>query len=178
MAKPRHKPEVIARTPSPDAGLSAPAKGRAHPLADDLVTQFGLDKPGVGRALIEIQRMRSWGVTITPKIAANCIAHFVELYRRIERLQQERLDRTTHNSVVYYMRLGDRVKIGVTINLASRMADIRPEELMAAEPGDRSIEQARHRQFAHLRTSGEWFRLEAPLTDFIEALREVEAESA
>jgi hypothetical protein len=166
----------MAHSPQPTAGLSAPEKGRAHALADDLVSQFGLDRPGLGRALMHIQKMREWGVKITPEIATKCIAHFVQIHERLERLEQARIARRSRTSVVYYMRLGDRVKIGVTTNLTARLASVRPEELMATEPGDRSIEQARHRQFAHLRTSGEWFKLEAPLTDFIDALREVEAD--
>lgn len=177
MAKTRPRAEVVARAPNLAAGLSAPAKGRAHHLADDLAAQFGLDKPGVGRALIEIQRMRGWGVTITPEIASKCIAHYVQAQEHMDRLDQERLARISRDSVVYYMRLGNRVKIGVTSNLARRLEAVRPEELLATEPGDRAIEQARHRQFADLRTHGEWFRLETPLAEFIEALREVEAEA-
>lgn len=48
------------------------------------------------------------------------------------------------NSVVYYMRIGNRVKIGFTTNLARRLIYINPEELLATEPGDNGLEQRRH----------------------------------
>lgn len=77
--------------------------------------------------------------------------------------------------LVYYMRIGNRVKIGWTKNLKGRLKSIFPEELMAVEYGGQAVEAERHGQFADLRTRGEWFRLEYPLTDHIAALREEEA---
>lgn len=77
--------------------------------------------------------------------------------------------------VVYYMRIGNRVKIGWSTSLASRLASINPEELMATEPGDRELEKLRHQQFRALRTHGEWFRMEPPLLDHI---RQVKGRSA
>lgn len=73
--------------------------------------------------------------------------------------------------VVYYMRIGNRVKIGWSTNLPSRLASINPEELMATEPGDRRLESLRHREFGPLRTHGEWFRLEGRLVEHIDRLR-------
>ncbi len=73
--------------------------------------------------------------------------------------------------VVYYMRIGDRVKIGTSASLAQRLETINPEELMATERGDRRVESRRHRQFADLRVHGEWFRLEGALIQHIDALR-------
>lgn len=73
--------------------------------------------------------------------------------------------------VVYYVRIGNRCKIGYTTNMANRMATINPEEILATEPGTVDLEQIRHREFARLRTHGEWFRLEDPLTSHIERLR-------
>lgn len=68
------------------------------------------------------------------------------------------LDPRQHNGVVYYVRFGDRIKIGTTINLASRMTAIPHDEILATEVGGRDIEQRRHRQFGHCRIHGEWFR--------------------
>lgn len=62
--------------------------------------------------------------------------------------------------VVYYLRNGDRVKIGTTSNPRQRFAAIWHEELVAFERGNRAVERARHAQFAEDRFSGsEWFRL-------------------
>lgn len=62
--------------------------------------------------------------------------------------------------VVYYIRMGSRVKIGRTVDLAKRMKTFaaHPDQLLAVEPGvivegvDR--ETQRHREFAHLRVAG------------------------
>lgn len=53
-------------------------------------------------------------------------------------------------SVVYYVRLGDRVKIGYTIHLRERVSQFRVERdaLLAVEPGWREKEAERHAQFA------------------------------
>jgi hypothetical protein len=75
--------------------------------------------------------------------------------------------------VVYYMRIGNRVKIGWSTSLAARLAAINPEELMATEPGGRKLERLRHNEFREFRTHGEWFRLEGLLASHIEALQEV-----
>jgi hypothetical protein len=75
--------------------------------------------------------------------------------------------------LVYYMRIGNRVKIGTTGNLKSRLSTINPEELMATEPGGRERERARHDQFKELRTHGEWFRLEEPLVSYMEKLKKL-----
>lgn len=75
------------------------------------------------------------------------------------------------DEVVYYMRIGNRVKIGWSTNLPGRLATINPEELMAVEPGGLAMERCRHRQFEGLHTHGEWFRLTGPLIEHIERLR-------
>lgn len=72
---------------------------------------------------------------------------------------------------VYYARLGNRIKIGYTLNLHQRMAVFQPEEVMATEPGGITVEAKRHEQFARLRVSGEWFRYEDELVEHVEELR-------
>lgn len=72
--------------------------------------------------------------------------------------------------VVYYMRLGNRAKIGTTRNLRKRISAIQPEDCMAYEAGDRALEARRHRQFAHLRVSGEWFDLQPDLVRHVNGL--------
>lgn len=83
-------------------------------------------------------------------------------------LARERIrEQQVHPSVVYYMRVGNRVKIGFTTNLTARLAAIVPEEVMATELGGRLLEETRHRQFADLWVAREWFRLEEPLISHI-----------
>ena len=60
--------------------------------------------------------------------------------------------------VVYYIRYGDRIKIGTSGNPRSRLASQRFDELLAFERGDRLVEQRRHAQFAgHRILRTEWF---------------------
>lgn len=73
--------------------------------------------------------------------------------------------------VVYYLRFGDRVKIGTTGNPKQRFAAIRHEDLLALEPGDRKMEQRRHVEFAADRLgSSEWFALSADIRAHVDAL--------
>lgn len=66
--------------------------------------------------------------------------------------------------VVYYLRNGDRMKIGTTANPRQRFAAIWHEELVAFERGGRALERRRHDQFAADRFAGsEWFRLSRAL---------------
>lgn len=62
--------------------------------------------------------------------------------------------------VVYYLRFGDRVKIGTTSNPRQRFAALLHEEVLAFELGDRTVEQRRHVEFADDRLgTSEWFAL-------------------
>lgn len=65
-------------------------------------------------------------------------------------------------SVVYYLRKGDRIKIGWSGNLSARMRALRPDALLAVEPGCMHLETGRHHQFAEHRLPNtgdgdEWF---------------------
>lgn len=73
--------------------------------------------------------------------------------------------------VVYYMRLGNRAKIGTSRNLKARISVIQPEDCMGYEMGDRKLERKRHAQFAHLRVSGEWFMIGSDLVRHVNSLR-------
>jgi len=73
--------------------------------------------------------------------------------------------------VVYYLRQGDRVKIGTTANPKQRFAAIRHEEVLAFERGDRRRERRRHQEFADARFTGsEWFRITPALAAHIDVL--------
>lgn len=73
--------------------------------------------------------------------------------------------------VVYYLRFDVRVKIGTSASPRARLSAIRHDELLAFEPGGRTLEQRRHREFADLREGGEWFTLTGALRVHVEALR-------
>jgi hypothetical protein len=62
--------------------------------------------------------------------------------------------------LVYYLRLGDRVKIGTTATPRQRFAALPHDEVLAFERGDRELEQRRHIEFAADRLgASEWFGL-------------------
>jgi hypothetical protein len=72
---------------------------------------------------------------------------------------------------VYYVRCGHLIKIGYTADLGQRFTTIRPNEVLALEPGGQDVETRRHRQFAELRASGEYFHPGPALQSHIVGLR-------
>jgi hypothetical protein len=80
-------------------------------------------------------------------------------------------DRETSQQVVYYVRFGDRVKIGTTGDFAQRITQLPCDAVLALEPGGYELERVRHRQFTDLHVTCEWFRYEEPLLSHIAGLR-------
>lgn len=75
-------------------------------------------------------------------------------------------------AVVYFVRAGDKVKIGFSRNLRRRMIDLQNAspielELIHTMPGSTFTEHKLHVQFSNQRAGGEWFRYEGPIADFI-----------
>lgn len=89
-----------------------------------------------------------------------------------------RRDAQRAQSVVYYLRLGQYIKIGYTENMQERLKALRVYDdtqgaVLATEPGGRREERARHLQFADLRVNRrrEDFKAEDSLMRHIEAVR-------
>ncbi|WP_354569943.1 GIY-YIG nuclease family protein [Glaciihabitans sp. UYNi722] len=75
--------------------------------------------------------------------------------------------------VVYYIRFGDRIKIGTSGNPRLRLASLPYDEILAFERGDRRLEQRRHAQFAgHRIPRTEWFELHEALEQHVRELGE------
>lgn len=77
-----------------------------------------------------------------------------------------------HSAVVYFLAMGNRVKIGLTTNLEKRMSTlaVSRDSVNLTLDGGRDLEAALHQHFTSLRVNGtEWFRLEPPLSDYIAA---------
>jgi hypothetical protein len=82
-------------------------------------------------------------------------------------------ERSDQAAIVYYIRRGALIKIGTTVQPHKRFAALLPEEILSFEPGDRAVEQTRHRQFAHLRVGRtEHFRITPALLEHAQAMRE------
>ena len=77
-------------------------------------------------------------------------------------------------SLVYYVRIGEHIKIGYSTNLKQRISQLRlqPAALLATEPGGREREKERHRQFSADRivSNREDFTLSPRLLAHIDAL--------
>lgn len=182
----QHREVLFSGNPNPHQSQRV----RQHPVARHLMEQFGEDDPMLVKVLCKLEEFARFNVEITPQVVDNVIAW----YRRDEALirqgvfayrpaaKQTYRERpgapknrfagiTTDQPVVYYARIGNRVKIGTTTDLSARMRDINPEELMVAEYGGLGRERERHQRFAELRTHGEWFRLEGELVEHIEKLQ-------
>lgn len=85
-----------------------------------------------------------------------CRRHYdVVTSRYVGNIQLRSGFRKQANAVVYYVRIGDHIKIGFTTQLKSRMYSlyVEPLDLLATEPGGRTLEADRHRQFAAERVS-------------------------
>lgn len=79
-----------------------------------------------------------------------------------------------HESVVYFLRNGPRVKIGFTTNLWVRLATLclRPTNVMLLLEGGQDLEDALHERFAaHRQERTEWFELVPELREYINAMR-------
>lgn len=77
------------------------------------------------------------------------------------------------NAVVYYLQVGDHIKIGCTVNIKQRLTGYPlNRRLLATEPGYELEEAHRLTQFAEFRDMGrEWFRPGPRLVDHINRLR-------
>lgn len=78
---------------------------------------------------------------------------------------------------VYFISDGTAIKIGVALNVTKRLGSLqtghhRPLTVLATIPEEGTTEYDLHQRFAHLRISGEWFRPEPELTDFIQGLKD------
>ena len=79
--------------------------------------------------------------------------------------------RAVRVEVVYYIRSGERIKIGTSANPRQRLGSLHFEELLAFEPGGRGLEQRRHAEFAsHRVPRSEWFAVHPELAEHIAVL--------
>jgi len=165
---------------------------RRTPSLHDVHRPDGPSRPGAARgfqlkglqgvtgdepALFEISRaaveMMAAGVEMDD--AATAIAVKLGRARHAEMLQREfpLPPPPPKPGVVYYIRRGNLIKIGTTVELRSRMQALLPNEVLATEPGDAKLEKKRHQQFSSTKVPGqrEWFEPSDALTTHIAAVR-------
>lgn len=98
-----------------------------------------------------------------------------EWRREDQQYEAEKAALRQHNDgFVYYLRVGERIKVGYSVDVKRRMRAYPPgSQLLAVEPGSRDLERQRHQQFDGSRTDGrEWFR---PTPDLLELVAEIVA---
>ena len=136
--------------------------GRVDPAA------IAARNPGAYRAAALIHGLRQQGVPITPVLLKALIAHF----DRVEKDQPvtEVGNALSHEPLVFYARTGDRVTIGQTTNLRTRLNHLRPDEVLAVEPGDARKLRQRQMQFARLHEA-DHYRYEDTLITWTDTLR-------
>lgn len=73
---------------------------------------------------------------------------------------------------VYYIKIGEQIKIGFTADLDGRLNSYPPNaEILGIEYGDKELEKQRHRQFhAYLAYGREWFHDTQEIRDHIATL--------
>jgi hypothetical protein len=87
------------------------------------------------------------------------------LYSRPRRTRSKR-------GLIYFVRVGDKVKIGFTNDVHRRLSELQVSSPVKLEPllilrGSAVMERALHRKFKAQRLNREWFRLDGPLAAFI-----------
>lgn len=77
---------------------------------------------------------------------------------------------------VYYIRIGDRVKIGHTTNPSKRLATYPPQtEILALRRGSKELEHREHVRFSEHRTDGrEWFHANERVLHMIAEIPDVD----
>lgn len=94
---------------------------------------------------------------------------------RKKSLQTDRIVTTNcADAGTYFVLVGDLCKIGTSQNVSRRLAQIEAASpysvRLLAVHADPHLEKQLHKQFAHLREKNEWFRYEADLRDYVDAL--------
>lgn len=89
-----------------------------------------------------------------------------------EGLTVPKLQAIDRSPVVYYILFGDRVKIGTTTDLPTRLKALPHDEVLATEPGSYDLERRRHRQLRSSRiyANREWFHYSEEVRQHIAGL--------
>ena len=140
------------------------------PGASDLVDTEDPAFEIIARLLTDL---RDAGARLTDEIVRAAVALGRHYHKRNESplpLPGQRISELD-KALVYYVRMGNLIKIGTTRDMRQRMRELRPDEILAVEPGSYELETQRHQQFTRFRSHGEYFLPARPLIDHISALR-------
>lgn len=140
------------------------------PGAADLVDT---DDPAFETVARLLTDLRDAGASLTDETVRAAVALGKHYHHRAESplpLPAQRMS-DLEKALVYYIRMGNLIKIGTTRDLRYRMRELKPDEILAVEPGSFDLEYKRHQQFARFRSHGELFFPTRPLVDHIRRIR-------
>ena len=149
-----------------------------RPSHQALLRLIDMTDPSWPHAAAVLREMAEAGVeidetalAIAAKIGSHRFAGRPPMRRRRQPDHHQATLTGTSDSIVYYIRRGDLIKIGTTADPMMRFGELMPNKILAFEPGDVEQENLRHRQFDHLRCRGEHFRRAPELMEHIRQIR-------
>lgn len=143
-----------------------------RPSVERVLALVDTNDPAFPRIAEALQEMRDAGIALDE--SAVSIAVRLGRQRHRDGTWEERHATPMRQSIVYYIRRGDLIKIGTTTSPAARFRSLMPDEILAWEKGGRREEAARHEQFHASRVArkSEYFRRDAVLMEHIAAVHE------
>ena len=75
---------------------------------------------------------------------------------------------STPTHVIYFIRFGTLVKVGITNSIVRRLTELPHDEVLGVIPGTHADEKDWHRRLREHRHSGEWFKLTPEVRQAIE----------
>ena len=157
-----------------------PILSRLVTLADGEIT------PTVVGTYSQLTRMSAQGVDITDALIEYLFAAFAEsdtgrqailrdgCVELANRLRAKPATKAAKASWVYFIRWGDRIKIGTSVDpkARARSLSLTDQAILLVIPGDRTTERELHATFQPIRIDAtEWFHATQDLLLFIEDLR-------
>ena len=99
-----------------------------------------------------------------------------DFVKRPEEWNPKKIDPGFGPRCVYFIQIGEFIKIGWTGSIAKRRGQIQSSipydvTLLHTILGDYELEEILHAQFQHLHHRGEWFRADTELIDYINSLK-------
>lgn len=158
------KPEIHSRF----AGL--------RPEIADLISLVDTDDPALTFIAMALAEMRDAGVEINAEAVKQAVKLGRYRWKNAPPIEPPTpipsAQYVKRKGIVYYVKRGPLIKIGTTVDPHQRFAVLLPDAILAFEPGGRTLEAARHRQFQRFRAGlGEHFEASDELLDHVEAVR-------
>lgn len=154
-----------------------PEVTRREPLIDYFMGKWW-GMVGSRDALLELGEMVRKGLPLSEELIDHMAARHVRVAqaqaegaRRLIGGELPRPPKPDRPSWVYFIRVGDRVKIGTSVDPASRAValSLRVKDVLAVMQGDRKLERSLHVKFAGQRIEDtEWFTWSDEIATFID----------